>query len=63
MRSVNKAYVRTKDLRIEEVELPELLPNQILVKLGACGICQSDVECFEGNPRRDVMILRLMPGA
>ena len=36
-----------KDLRIEEVELPELLPNQILVKLGACGICQSDVECFE----------------
>ena len=38
-----------KDLRIEEVELPELLPNQILVKLGACGICQSDVECFEGK--------------
>ena len=38
-----------KDLRIEEVELPELLPNQILVKLGACGICQSDVECFDGK--------------
>ena len=31
-----------RDLRIEEIELPELKPNQILVKLGACGICGSD---------------------
>ena len=36
------------DLRIEEVELPELKPNQVLIKVGACGICGSDVECFEG---------------
>ena len=36
------------DLRIEELELPPLQPNQILIKLKACGICQSDVECFEG---------------
>lgn len=37
------------DLRIEEVELPELKPDQILIQLGACGICGSDVECFEGK--------------
>lgn len=37
------------DLRIEEVELLPLKPNQILVKTGACGICGSDVECFEGR--------------
>jgi len=37
------------DLRIEEVELPALNDNQILIKLGACGICGSDVECFEGK--------------
>lgn len=37
------------DLRIEDVELPPLTGNQILVKLGACGICGSDVECFEGK--------------
>ena len=37
------------DLRIEEVELPKIKPNQILIKLRACGICQSDVECFEGK--------------
>ncbi len=36
------------DLRIEEVELPALGPNDILIRLKACGICGSDVECFEG---------------
>ena len=36
------------DLRIEEVEIPALKPDQVLIKLGACGICGSDVECFEG---------------
>ncbi|MDY6222269.1 MAG: zinc-binding dehydrogenase [Candidatus Alectryocaccobium sp.] len=38
-----------RDLRIEEIELPELKPNQILVKLGACGICGSDLSCFTGD--------------
>lgn len=37
------------DLRIEEVELPALRKDQVLIKLIACGICQSDVECFEGK--------------
>ena len=37
------------DLRIEEVELPDLKPDQILIQIGACGICGSDVECFEGK--------------
>lgn len=37
------------DLRIEEVELPPLKPDQILIKLKACGICGSDVECYEGK--------------
>lgn len=37
------------DLRIEEVELPELKSNQILIKVKACGICGSDVECFTGK--------------
>lgn len=37
-----------KDLRVEEVEVPKLKPDQVLIKVGACGICGSDVECFEG---------------
>ena len=40
-----------EDLRIHEVELPPLKPNQILIKLKACGICGSDVECFEGKSK------------
>ena len=38
-----------KDLRIENVEVPELKPNQILVKNKACGICGSDVHCYLGE--------------
>jgi threonine dehydrogenase-like Zn-dependent dehydrogenase len=37
------------DLKIEDVELPPLKPDQVLVKIGACGICGSDVECFLGH--------------
>lgn len=37
-----------KDLRVEEVEIPKLKSNQVLIKTGACGICGSDVECYEG---------------
>lgn len=37
------------DLRVEEVEVPKLKPDQVLIKTGACGICGSDVECFEGK--------------
>lgn len=38
-----------KDLRIEEIELPELQPDQVLVKPKACGICGSDISCFLGH--------------
>lgn len=37
------------DLRLEEVELPALRDDQVLIRVGACGICQSDIECFEGH--------------
>ncbi|MGI6161491.1 MAG: zinc-dependent alcohol dehydrogenase [Christensenellales bacterium] len=37
------------DLRVEEIELPALKPDQILIKVKACGICGSDVECYEGK--------------
>lgn len=39
------------DLHIEEVELPPLKDDQVLIKLGACGICGSDVECYEGRSK------------
>lgn len=39
------------DLRIEEVELPPVKPNEVLVKVYVCGICGSDVECYEGKSK------------
>jgi len=39
------------DLRVEEVEIPKLKSDQILVKVKACGICGSDVECYEGKSK------------
>jgi threonine dehydrogenase-like Zn-dependent dehydrogenase len=36
---------------VEEVEVPALKDNQVLVQVGACGICGSDVECFEGKSK------------
>lgn len=40
---------KAHDLRVEEVGMPVLKPNQVLIKMGACGICGSDVECYEGH--------------
>lgn len=39
------------DLRIEETELRQLRPDEVLIRLKACGICGSDVECFEGKSK------------
>ena len=38
-----------KDLRIENVEVPEINSNQVLIKTMACGICGSDIHCFLGE--------------
>lgn len=39
------------DLRIEDVEMPPLRLDQILIKLKACGICGSDLECYTGHSK------------
>lgn len=49
MKSKTAFLYGPKDLRVEEVEVPKLGPNQVLIKTGACGICGSDVECYEGE--------------
>ncbi|OHV08496.1 erythritol/L-threitol dehydrogenase [Kushneria phosphatilytica] len=37
-----------EDYRLESVERPRPGPNEILLKIGACGICASDVKCRSG---------------
>lgn len=41
-------YYGAHDIRMEDVEIPELLPEEILVKVMACGVCGTDVHIFEG---------------
>lgn len=51
MKSKNAYMYGPKDLRLQEVEVPALKGTQILVKLRACGICGSDVECYLGHSK------------
>jgi erythritol/L-threitol dehydrogenase len=36
------------DYRLEEVAVPEVGPDEILIKVESCGVCASDVKCYEG---------------
>ncbi len=36
-------YYSNKDVRVEEMPIPEIGPREMLVKMRACGICGSDV--------------------
>lgn len=37
-----------KDYRVEHVDRPEPGPNELLIRIGACGICASDRKCWSG---------------
>jgi threonine dehydrogenase-like Zn-dependent dehydrogenase len=37
-----------EDYRIEEVPIPKPGPGEVLVKVGAVGICASDLKCYHG---------------
>ena len=39
-----------EDIRIEDVQAPEVAPGQIGVKIKACGICGSDLHEFYSGP-------------
>jgi L-iditol 2-dehydrogenase len=51
MKTTNAYLHGPKDLRLETVEIPELKPSQILIKIQASGICGSDVECYLGHSK------------
>ncbi len=39
-------YHGPRDLRVEEIDVPEVGPNDVLLKVRACGICGSDVHSY-----------------
>jgi L-idonate 5-dehydrogenase len=52
-----------EDLRIEDSELPEAGPGQVLIRLGAGGICGSDLHYYyEGRNGSFVVREPLIPG-
>jgi len=38
-----------EDLRIEEVPMPGLTPDGVLIKVHACGVCGTDMHIFDGD--------------
>lgn len=38
------------DYRVEEVPVPDPGPGEVLIEVGAAGICASDMKCFLGAP-------------
>lgn len=40
-------YGSEKGLRIEDVPIPKITPDQILVKVAACGVCHTDLHYLE----------------
>ncbi len=38
-----------RDYRVEEVAVPKPGPEEVLIEVGACGICASDMKCFTGG--------------
>ena len=37
-----------KDYRVEKVARPVAGPREIVIRIGACGICASDCKCWSG---------------
>jgi L-iditol 2-dehydrogenase len=47
MSKMKKAFLYgPRDLRIEEVEIPKITKDQVLIKIKACGICPTDIRIF-----------------
>ena len=55
---VERPYAKTRPIRIEEVELDDPGPGEVLVRVVAAGICHSDLSVVEGvRPRPLPMVL------
>jgi 2-desacetyl-2-hydroxyethyl bacteriochlorophyllide A dehydrogenase len=43
-----------KEFQFEEQKLPELLPDEVLVQVAACGVCTSELDMWEGRAGGDM---------
>lgn len=43
-------YEAGQSLRLEDVPIPEIGPNEALIKVAACGVCHTDLHYLDGVP-------------
>lgn len=48
------------DIRVEEVERPSIVENEVLVRVARCGICGSDVHAYKG--KHPDFVIPIIPG-
>src|SRR5262249_43080650 len=57
-----RMYGYTQPLVVEEVKIPEILADQVLVRVGSCGMCRSDVQLVDGYFEALDLKLPITPG-
>lgn len=50
------------DIRVEEREIPALNPEEVLIKVMACGVCGSDLHIYEGDQGSTATVPPLIQG-
>ncbi|WP_028358059.1 zinc-dependent alcohol dehydrogenase family protein [Brackiella oedipodis] len=50
--ALSKPYAHSQPLRIQELELDPPGPNEVLIKIGAAGLCHSDLSVINGSRPR-----------
>jgi len=51
-----------QSLELVEIEKPRIKPNEILLKVGACGLCQTDLKIIDGKIPPEFVKLPVVPG-
>lgn len=55
-------FYGSRDIRTEEVEIPQIQDNEILIKVKACGICGSDLHLYKENLFSWMLLRQLKKG-
>ncbi len=45
----SSGFYGKEDIRIEDKSIPEVKPDEVLIKVRACGICGTDIHIFDGS--------------
>ncbi|MEQ8672738.1 MAG: alcohol dehydrogenase catalytic domain-containing protein [Aggregatilineales bacterium] len=55
-------YYGPKDLRVEEIPLPQITPDEILIKVHAANICGTDIRIYKGEHSQYPKGTKRIPG-